>query len=134
MHKHHGRISQVLPGKQGMIWFTYTNIVVFIWLNQHLLCTLRFVYLCFEAYMQLRRYSGLFLTLLSLMMQSNLPELSERADIDEVRNALAIEKSDGEATMYFLSQFDDAYGGSWTTQFDWFLHEFNMLLKKGTTS
>lgn len=94
----------------------------------------QFVFLCFEAYMQLRRNSGLFLTLLSLMMHCNLPELSERADIDEIRNALAIDKSDGEATRYFLGKFDDAYGGSWTTQFDWFLHEFNMLMKKGTNS
>ena len=84
--------------------------------------------------MQLRRYSGLLLSLLSLMMHSDLPELSVRADIDEVRNALAIEKSDGEATRYFLSQFDVAYGGSWTTEIDWFLHKFNMVMKKGTTS
>ena len=31
--------------------------------------------------MQLRRYSGLLLTLLHLMMQSNLPELSDKTDI-----------------------------------------------------
>lgn len=93
-----------------------------------------FVYLCYEAYMQLRRYSGLLLTLLHLMMQSNLPELSDKTDIDDIRESLAIDKTDAEATKYFLKQMDASYGGAWTTQIDWFMHDFNILIKKGTGS
>ena len=53
---------------------------------------------------------------------------------DDIRESLAIGKTDAEATKYFLKQMDASYGGAWTTQIDWFMHDLNNLIKKGTGS
>lgn len=84
-----------------------------------------FLYLCLEAFMTIRRNGTLFLTLLSLMMYCELPELSGMCDIDYCRKCLALDKPEHEAANNFYKAILQSYEGQWKTQVDWFLHRVN---------
>ena len=81
--------------------------------------------MCERAYMSLRRYASLIVTLLSLMLTSGLSELNSLKDVMFVREKLALDKSDLNALKYFREQFFDSHRNSFKTKFDWFFHSLN---------
>ncbi|CAG0915768.1 unnamed protein product [Notodromas monacha] len=82
----------------------------------------RFQELCGRAYLALRRHANLLITLFTMMLSSEIPELQSMNDIAYLRKTLAVEIGDEEALMYFQNQLNYAYGGGWTTKLDWFFH------------
>lgn len=85
--------------------------------------------------MTIRRNGTLFLTLLSLMMHSELPELQELADINYCRKCLALDKAEHEAANDFYEAIMASYKGQWKTNIDWFLHRVNRVWQgMGTSS
>ncbi|XP_060571946.1 phosphatidylinositol 4,5-bisphosphate 3-kinase catalytic subunit alpha isoform-like isoform X2 [Ruditapes philippinarum] len=84
-----------------------------------------FLFICLDAYMTIRRNGTLFLTLLSLMMHCELPELQEVTDIDYCRKCLALDKKEHVAANNFLMAIMESYKGQWKTNIDWFLHRVN---------
>ncbi|XP_067658198.1 phosphatidylinositol 4,5-bisphosphate 3-kinase catalytic subunit alpha isoform-like [Haliotis asinina] len=88
----------------------------------------RFQKLCISAYVFLRKHAHLFITLFTLMLSCGIPELQSLDDIGYIRKTLAVEKTEKEAVKYFMEQFGNAYGDSWTTKFDWFFHNIKQWL------
>ncbi|XP_076472757.1 phosphatidylinositol 4,5-bisphosphate 3-kinase catalytic subunit alpha isoform-like [Babylonia areolata] len=82
----------------------------------------QFQELCCQAYLVLRKHSHLIITLFTMMLQCGISELQSLDDIGYIRKTLAVEKTDEKALTYFLEQFKNAYGDSWTTKVDWFFH------------
>lgn len=81
--------------------------------------------LCCEAYMILRKHSHLIITLFTMMLQCGISELQSLDDIGYIRKTLGVEKTQEKALAYFLEQFHNAYGDSWTTKVDWFFHNLS---------
>lgn len=84
--------------------------------------SLSFQKLCLKAYMALRDHAHLIITLFTMMLSCGIPELQSLDDIGYIRKTLAVEKTKEEAATYFSQQFRGAFGDSWTTKVDWFLH------------
>ena len=82
----------------------------------------RFQELCCQAYLILRTHANLFISLFSMMLATDIPELQSMDDIGYLRKTLAIEKTESEAMEYFLKQLNDAHGGGWSTKVDWICH------------
>lgn len=77
--------------------------------------------LCCDAFNELRKHSHLFLSLLSLLLSSNLPELSSIDDIKYVRDALLPTATQEEATVHF-TKYIEASLGSMATRINFFIH------------
>lgn len=60
-----------------------------------------------------------------MMLQCGISELQSLDDIGYIRKTLGVEKSEEKALAYFLEQFHNAYGDSWTTKVDWFFHNIS---------
>jgi len=79
--------------------------------------------LCGKAYLCLRKHANIFITLLTMMLSCGIPELQSLDDIGYIRNTLKVDcKLERDALDYFQRQFNEAYGGAWTTKMDWFFH------------
>lgn len=78
--------------------------------------------LCCRAYLILRKHSHLIITLFTMMLQCGISELQSLDDIGYIRKTLGVEKDEEKALAYFLEQFHNAYGDSWTTKVDWLFH------------
>jgi len=79
--------------------------------------------LCGKAYLSLRKHANIFITLLTMMLSCGIPELQSLDDIGYIRNTLKVDcRQEGDALDYFQRQFNEAYGGAWTTKMDWFFH------------
>uniref|UniRef100_A0A3B4BE66 Uncharacterized protein n=1 Tax=Periophthalmus magnuspinnatus TaxID=409849 RepID=A0A3B4BE66_9GOBI len=89
-----------------------------------------FVDLCCQAYNLLRKNSGLFLNLLSLMTCSGLPELTGAQDLKYVCDALQPNNSDAEATIFFTRLIESSLG-SVATKFNFFIHNLAQLRFSG---
>ncbi|KAL3320221.1 Phosphatidylinositol 4,5-bisphosphate 3-kinase catalytic subunit alpha isoform [Cichlidogyrus casuarinus] len=85
----------------------------------------KFVDLCVSAYLSLRRHSRLILTLLSIMLVADLPELQNLRDLDYVRHSLAVDKDEKSAESFFRNVLNQAYSGGWSTKLDWYFHWMN---------
>ncbi|XP_070560481.1 phosphatidylinositol 4,5-bisphosphate 3-kinase catalytic subunit alpha isoform-like [Ptychodera flava] len=90
----------------------------------------QFQLLCVRAYLTLRKYANLFISLFTMMLSSGIPELQTIEDIHYLQKTLAVNLVEEKAVEYFLRQFHDAYGGGWTTKIDWFMHAVKHLKKK----
>ncbi|KAK3592456.1 hypothetical protein CHS0354_001576 [Potamilus streckersoni] len=82
----------------------------------------KFQEMCCQAYIILRKHADLIINLLTMMLSCGIPELQSLDDISYVRKTLAVEKTEKEAVEYFLGEFRNAYGDSWTTKMDWLFH------------
>ncbi|XP_076066613.1 phosphatidylinositol 4,5-bisphosphate 3-kinase catalytic subunit alpha isoform-like [Oratosquilla oratoria] len=82
----------------------------------------RFQELCGQAYLSLRKHSNLLITLFSLLLSTDMPELQSQDNIEYLCKTLAVDMSEEQALEYFQNQFHEAYGGAWTTKLDWFFH------------
>ncbi|XP_037539021.1 phosphatidylinositol 4-phosphate 3-kinase C2 domain-containing subunit alpha [Nematolebias whitei] len=89
-----------------------------------------FVDLCCQAYNLIRKNSGLFLNLLSLMTSSGLPELSGSQDLKYVFDALQPHNTDAEATIFFTRLIESSLG-SIATKFNFFIHNLAQLRFSG---
>ncbi|KAG7281725.1 hypothetical protein CRUP_027797 [Coryphaenoides rupestris] len=89
-----------------------------------------FVDLCSQAYNLIRKHSGLFLNLLSLMTSSGLPELSGSHDLKYVFDALQPHNTDSEATIFFTRLIESSLG-SIATKFNFFIHNLAQLRFSG---
>ncbi|XP_062402676.1 phosphatidylinositol 4-phosphate 3-kinase C2 domain-containing subunit alpha [Sardina pilchardus] len=92
-----------------------------------------FVDLCCQAYNLIRKHSGLFLNLLSLMMQSGLPELTGNQDLKYVYDALQPQTTEAEATIFFTRLIESSLG-SVATKFNFFIHNLAQLRFSGLPS
>ncbi|XP_063053726.1 phosphatidylinositol 4-phosphate 3-kinase C2 domain-containing subunit alpha [Engraulis encrasicolus] len=92
-----------------------------------------FVDLCCQAYNLIRKHSGLFLNLLSLMMQSGLPELSGSQDLKYVYDALQPQTTEAEATIFFTRLIESSLG-SVATKFNFFIHNLAQMRFSGLPS
>jgi phosphatidylinositol-4-phosphate 3-kinase len=81
----------------------------------------KFTDLCCVAFNELRKHSHLFLTSLSLLLSSGIPELSSVDDIMYVRNNLLPNSTDEEATHYFTKNIEASLG-TIATQINFFIH------------
>ncbi|XP_037306361.2 phosphatidylinositol 4-phosphate 3-kinase C2 domain-containing subunit alpha [Pungitius pungitius] len=89
-----------------------------------------FVDLCCQAYNLIRKHSGLFLNLLSLMTSSGLPELAGSQDLKYVFDALQPHNTDAEATIFFTRLIESSLG-SVATKFNFFIHNLAQLRFSG---
>ncbi|XP_056138610.1 phosphatidylinositol 4-phosphate 3-kinase C2 domain-containing subunit alpha isoform X2 [Lampris incognitus] len=89
-----------------------------------------FVDLCSQAYNLIRKHSGLFLNLLSLMTSSGLPELTSAQDLKYVYDALQPHNTDAEATVFFTRLIESSLG-SVATKFNFFIHNLAQLRFSG---
>lgn len=89
-----------------------------------------FVDLCCQAYNLIRKNSGLFLNLLSLMMSSGLPVLTGSQDLKYVFDALQPHSTDAEATIFFTRLIESSLG-SIATKFNFFIHNLAQLRFSG---
>ncbi|XP_061630059.1 phosphatidylinositol 4-phosphate 3-kinase C2 domain-containing subunit alpha isoform X1 [Phyllopteryx taeniolatus] len=89
-----------------------------------------FVDLCCQAYNLIRKHSGLFLNLLSLMTSSGLPELTGSQDLKYVYDALQPHNTDAEATIFFTRLIESSLG-SVATKFNFFIHNLAQLRFSG---
>uniref|UniRef100_A0A3Q3JPG7 Phosphatidylinositol 4-phosphate 3-kinase C2 domain-containing subunit alpha n=1 Tax=Monopterus albus TaxID=43700 RepID=A0A3Q3JPG7_MONAL len=89
-----------------------------------------FVDLCCQAYNLIRKHSGLFLNLLSLMTSSGLPELTGSQDLKYVFDALQPNNTDAEATIFFTRLIESSLG-SVATKFNFFIHNLAQLRFSG---
>ncbi|XP_041651095.1 phosphatidylinositol 4-phosphate 3-kinase C2 domain-containing subunit alpha [Cheilinus undulatus] len=89
-----------------------------------------FVDLCCQAYNLIRKHSGLFLNLLSLMTSSGLPELTGPQDLKYVFDALQPHNTDAEATIFFTRLIESSLG-SVATKFNFFIHNLAQLRFSG---
>uniref|UniRef100_A0A8C4EQK5 Phosphatidylinositol 4-phosphate 3-kinase C2 domain-containing subunit alpha n=1 Tax=Dicentrarchus labrax TaxID=13489 RepID=A0A8C4EQK5_DICLA len=89
-----------------------------------------FVDLCCQAYNLIRKHSGLFLNLLSLMTSSGLPELTGSQDLKYVFDALQPHNTDAEATIFFTRLIESSLG-SVATKFNFFIHNLAQLRFSG---
>uniref|UniRef100_A0A7N8Y748 Phosphatidylinositol 4-phosphate 3-kinase C2 domain-containing subunit alpha n=1 Tax=Mastacembelus armatus TaxID=205130 RepID=A0A7N8Y748_9TELE len=89
-----------------------------------------FVDLCCQAYNLIRKHSGLFLNLLSLMTSSGLPELTGSQDLKYVFDALQPHNTDAEATIFFTRLIETSLG-SVATKFNFFIHNLAQLRFSG---
>ncbi|XP_041479638.1 phosphatidylinositol 4,5-bisphosphate 3-kinase catalytic subunit alpha isoform-like isoform X2 [Lytechinus variegatus] len=82
----------------------------------------KFQELCCQAYLILRDHANLFISLFTLMLGTEIPELQSIDDVGYLHKTLAVGKTENEALEYFLKQLNDAHGGGWTTKMDWLCH------------
>ncbi|KAJ7998180.1 hypothetical protein DPEC_G00219920 [Dallia pectoralis] len=92
-----------------------------------------FVDLCSQAYNLIRKHSGLFLNLLSLMTLSGLPELTGSQDLKYVYDSLQPQTTDAEATIFFTRLIESSLG-SVATKFNFFIHNLAQLRFSGLPS
>ena len=80
-----------------------------------------FVDLCCKAFNIIRHHSKLFLNLLSLMLNSGIPYLSETSDLKYVYDVLLPQATDSEATAIFTRQIESSLASRFT-QVNFFIH------------
>lgn len=82
----------------------------------------KFVQLCEDAYLILRRKASLFINLLAMMLQTGIPELKSMDDLNYVRVALALGDSEKDAKDHFHSKLQEARKNAWSTSLNWYIH------------
>uniref|UniRef100_UPI00398EF5A0 phosphatidylinositol 4-phosphate 3-kinase C2 domain-containing subunit alpha isoform X2 n=1 Tax=Pristiophorus japonicus TaxID=55135 RepID=UPI00398EF5A0 len=92
-----------------------------------------FVDLCCQSYNLIRKHANHFLNLLSLMLSSGLPELTNVQDLKYVQDALQPQTSDAEATIFFTRLIESSLG-SMATKFNFLIHNLAQLRFSGLPS
>ncbi|XP_056312148.1 phosphatidylinositol 4,5-bisphosphate 3-kinase catalytic subunit gamma isoform isoform X1 [Danio aesculapii] len=83
---------------------------------------LQFQNVCLKAYLALRHHTNLLIILFSMMLMTGMPQLTSKEDIEYIREALTVGRSEDEAKQHFLDQIEICRDKGWTVQFNWFLH------------
>ncbi|NWX83968.1 PK3CG kinase, partial [Nothoprocta pentlandii] len=82
----------------------------------------KFQDVCVKAYLALRHHTNLLIILFSMMLMTGMPQLTSKEDIEYIRDALTVGKSEEDAKKHFLDQIEVCRDKGWTVQFNWFLH------------
>jgi phosphatidylinositol-4,5-bisphosphate 3-kinase len=82
----------------------------------------KFVRLCEDAYLILRRHANLFINMLAMMLQTGIPELRSIDDLNYVRDALVLEVTEKEAKEHFIHKLQEARRNAWFTSLNWYVH------------
>ncbi|XP_068850876.1 phosphatidylinositol 4,5-bisphosphate 3-kinase catalytic subunit gamma isoform isoform X2 [Aphelocoma coerulescens] len=82
----------------------------------------KFQDVCVKAYLALRHHTNLLIILFSMMLMTGMPQLASKEDIEYIRDALTVGKSEEDAKKHFLDQIEVCRDKGWTVQFNWFLH------------
>uniref|UniRef100_A0A8D0CIF8 Phosphatidylinositol 4,5-bisphosphate 3-kinase catalytic subunit gamma isoform n=1 Tax=Scleropages formosus TaxID=113540 RepID=A0A8D0CIF8_SCLFO len=77
---------------------------------------------CVKAYLALRHHTNMLIILFSMMLMTGMPQLTSKEDIEYIRDALTVGRSEEEAQRHFLDQIEICRDKGWTVQFNWFLH------------
>ncbi|KAJ0180330.1 hypothetical protein K1T71_003734 [Dendrolimus kikuchii] len=80
---------------------------------------------CENAFKILRKHGHLILTLFSMMISTGLPELSSEKDLQYLRETLVMYLPEDKALEHFQQKFNEAVKNSWTTSFNWAIHNFD---------
>ncbi|KAK6488070.1 phosphatidylinositol 4,5-bisphosphate 3-kinase catalytic subunit gamma isoform [Huso huso] len=82
----------------------------------------KFQDVCIKAYLALRHHTNLLIILFSMMLMTGMPQLTSTEDIEYIREALTVGKTEEDAEKHFLDQIEICRDKGWTVQFNWFLH------------
>ena len=91
----------------------------------------RFRVLCEEAFIAIRRHGSLIISLLAMMIQTGLPELSSEQDLNAIRATLHLDRSEDEALEHFRKDFNESLRNTWTISLDWWFHMLNQKRARG---
>eukprot|EP01090_Pellita_catalonica_P020530 TRINITY_DN738_c0_g1_i2.p1 TRINITY_DN738_c0_g1~~TRINITY_DN738_c0_g1_i2.p1 ORF type:complete len:141 (-),score=24.55 TRINITY_DN738_c0_g1_i2:205-627(-) len=61
----------------------------------------QFTAVCGRAYNILRKHANMFINLFMMMLSTGIPELQRQEDIEPLKEALSLEKTDEEAAAHF---------------------------------
>lgn len=84
--------------------------------------------------MAIRNQGNHIVTLFSLMLNSNLPELNKADDLKFLSNSLCLGKKKKEAINYFRDKFKEAYNGRWSTYLNFYAHNKRVSSSNTTSS
>ncbi|XP_024228759.1 phosphatidylinositol 4,5-bisphosphate 3-kinase catalytic subunit gamma isoform [Oncorhynchus tshawytscha] len=82
----------------------------------------KFQDVCVRAYLALRHHTNLLVILFSMMLMTGMPQLTSKEDIEYIREALTVGRTEEEAQRHLLDQIEICRDKGWTVQFNWFLH------------
>ncbi|CAL8323759.1 unnamed protein product [Lota lota] len=82
----------------------------------------KFQDVCVKAYLALRHHTNLLIILFSMMLMTGMPQLTSKEDIDYIREALTVGRSEEEAQRHLLDQIEICREKGWMVQINWFVH------------
>ncbi|TKS91104.1 Phosphatidylinositol 4,5-bisphosphate 3-kinase catalytic subunit gamma isoform [Collichthys lucidus] len=74
------------------------------------------------AYLALRHHTNLLIILFSMMLMTGMPQLTSKEDIEYIREALTVGRSEDEAQRHLLDQIEICREKGWMVQINWFVH------------
>ncbi|KJE93282.1 phosphoinositide-3-kinase gamma catalytic subunit [Capsaspora owczarzaki ATCC 30864] len=77
---------------------------------------------CCQAFLALRRKANMFINLFAMMLSTGIPELKSADDINYLRDALCLGKTEEEAAKEFKNLIFECLRLSWSTQLNWWIH------------
>uniref|UniRef100_A0A3P9K527 Phosphatidylinositol 4,5-bisphosphate 3-kinase catalytic subunit gamma isoform n=1 Tax=Oryzias latipes TaxID=8090 RepID=A0A3P9K527_ORYLA len=83
---------------------------------------LKFQDVCVKAYLALRHHTNLLIILFSMMLMTGMPQLTSKEDIEYIREALTVGRSEEEAQRHLLDQIEICREKGWMVQVNWFVH------------
>lgn len=82
----------------------------------------KFQDVCVKAYLALRHHTNLLIILFSMMLMTGMPQLTSKEDIEYIREALTVGRSEEEAQRHLLDQIEVCREKGWMVQINWFVH------------
>ncbi|CAI2345544.1 unnamed protein product [Caenorhabditis sp. 36 PRJEB53466] len=83
----------------------------------------KFKSLCVEAYDVMWKNRDLFVSLFTLMLGMELPELSTKEDLDHLKKTLCCKaETKEEASKFFAGVYEETFNSSWSTKTNWLFH------------
>uniref|UniRef100_A0A3Q2Z9Z5 phosphatidylinositol 3-kinase n=1 Tax=Kryptolebias marmoratus TaxID=37003 RepID=A0A3Q2Z9Z5_KRYMA len=77
---------------------------------------------CVKAYLALRHHTNLLIILFSMMLMTGMPQLTSKEDIEYIREALTVGRSEEDAQRHLLDQIEICREKGWMVQINWFVH------------
>uniref|UniRef100_H3CN55 Phosphatidylinositol 4,5-bisphosphate 3-kinase catalytic subunit gamma isoform n=1 Tax=Tetraodon nigroviridis TaxID=99883 RepID=H3CN55_TETNG len=81
----------------------------------------KFQNVCVKAYLTLRHHTNLLIILFSHFLFAGMPQLTSKEDIEYIREALTVGRSEDEA-RHLLDQIEICREKGWMVQINWFVH------------
>eukprot|EP00732_Lithocolla_globosa_P003974 Lithocolla_globosa_v1_NODE_3423_length_1674_cov_21.474985.p1 type:complete len:473 gc:universal NODE_3423_length_1674_cov_21.474985:198-1616(+) len=81
-----------------------------------------FVKTCLKAFTLIRRNNHLIFNILRLMIHADLPQLKSEHDLDYIRSALFLDKTEEESQNAFHSLILETLNSEWSTHLMWYFH------------
>uniref|UniRef100_A0A3Q3NMN1 Phosphatidylinositol 4,5-bisphosphate 3-kinase catalytic subunit gamma isoform n=1 Tax=Mastacembelus armatus TaxID=205130 RepID=A0A3Q3NMN1_9TELE len=82
----------------------------------------KFQDVCVKAYLALRHHTNLLIILFSMMLMTGMPQLTSKEDIEYIREALTVGRTEDEAQRHLLDQIEICREKGWMVQINWFVH------------